>query len=61
VIRCDSREAYDAVDAAQDLARGTLWKVFDVSDLRGTRRLTQKVREMLAGKPASPFDRLPNP
>ena len=28
VIRRDSREAYDAVDAAQGLARGTLWEVF---------------------------------
>ncbi len=41
VIRRDSREAYDAVDAAQGLARGTLWEVFhDIPEYRLSRNGT---------------------
>jgi putative hydrolase of the HAD superfamily len=41
VIRCDSREAYEAVDAAQGLARGTLWEVFhDIPEYRLSRNGT---------------------
>ena len=41
VIRRDSREAYDAVDAAQSLARGTLWEVFhDIPEYRLSRNGT---------------------
>jgi hypothetical protein len=41
VIRRDSREAYDAVDVAQGLARGTLWEVFhDIPEYRLSRKGT---------------------
>ena len=41
VIRRDRREAYDAVDAAHGLTRGTLWEVFhDIPEYRLSRNGT---------------------
>ena len=41
LIRCDSREAYDPVDVAQGLARGTLWEVFhDIPEYHLSRNST---------------------
>ena len=41
MIRCDNREAYEAVDAAQGLARETLWEVFhDIPEYRFSRNST---------------------
>jgi putative hydrolase of the HAD superfamily len=41
VIRRDSREAYDTVDEAQGLSRGTLWEIFhDIPEYRLSRNGT---------------------